>query len=140
MIYEFPITVLTTDTEASPAEEDIKLTNGVVHRVEIEFPAGCVGLVHIAIYHMGHQVWPSNPEGSFASEDYVVAFDDYYPLLGPPYLFKILGWTDETTYDHTIKVRFGLLPENVARGMFGISGAAQQQYSSGDLLAALGGV
>lgn len=140
MIYEFPITVLTTNIEDSPAEELAKLTHGVVHRLEVEFPAGCVGLVHIVIYHMGHQVWPANPAGSFASDDYVVAIDDYYPLLGPPYTLKIQGWTDGTAYDHTVKVRFGELPESIAKKRFGSLSSADAALLSQNLLAGLGGV
>jgi hypothetical protein len=137
MIYDFPVTVLTTNTEDDPAIEDAKLTHGVVHRIEVEFPAGQIGLIHVVINHMGHQVWPSNPAGSFASDDHVVAFDDYYPLLFAPYRFKIIAWTDGTNYDHTVKVRFGLLPESIAKKRFGTISAADQARITTDLLAGL---
>lgn len=137
MIYDVSVTVLTTNTEDDPAIEDVKLTHGVIHRVEVEFPAGQIGLIHVAINHMGHQVWPSNPAGSFASDDHVVAFDDYYPLLFAPYRFKIYAWTDGTTYDHTVKVRFGLLPESIAKKRFGTISAEDSARMRADLFGAL---
>jgi len=137
MIYDFAVTVLTTNTVDDPVEEEIKLTHGVVHRIEVEFPAGQIGLIHVSINHMGHQVWPSNPTGTFASDDHVVAFDDYYPLLSPPYIFKIIAWTEGTTFDHIVKVRFGLLPESIAKKRFGTISAEDSARMRADLFGAL---
>ncbi|OFW65462.1 MAG: hypothetical protein A2Y74_01515 [Actinobacteria bacterium RBG_13_63_9] len=140
MIYEFPLTVETAHLVGSPVEEEVKLTHGVVHRVEVEFPAGCVGLVHVAIDHFAHQAWPANPSGSFASDDYVVAFDDYLPLLTPPYKLKLRGWTEGTSYDHTVKVRIGLLPESIAKKRFGTLSEADSKRMRQTLLSELTGV
>jgi hypothetical protein len=137
MIYDFPITVAITNTEGAPEVSEIKLTHGVIHRLEVEFPAGQVGLIHVAVDHMGHQVWPSNPGGSFASDDHVVAFDDYYPLLSAPYKLKIRAWTDGTTYSHVVKVRLGLLPESLAKKRFGTISAADQARITTELMAGL---
>jgi hypothetical protein len=137
MIYDVPVSVLTTNTVDNPEIVEVKVTHGVIHRVEIEFPAGQVGLIHVAIDHLAHQVWPSNPEGSFAGDDYVVAFDDYYPILFAPYRLKIRAWTDGTTYDHTVKVRFGMLPESIAKKRFGTLSAADQTRITTDLMAGL---
>lgn len=137
MIYDFPVTVATTNTEDDPEISEAKLTHGVVHRIEVEFPAGQVGLIHVAIDHMGHQVWPSNPGGSFASDDHVVAFDDYYPILTAPYKLKIRAWTDGTAYSHTVKVRIGLLPESIAKKRFGTLSEADRTRLSAELLGGL---
>jgi len=137
MIYEFPLTVTTANTEAAPALDEVKLTHGVINRVEVEFPAGCVGLIHVAIEHMGHQAWPSNPGGSFNSDDHVVSFDDYYVFTTTPYKLKLKGWSEGTSFSHTARIRIGLIPESVAEKLYGSASAAIYEAKRANLLAQL---
>lgn len=81
------------------------LTKGVIRRVEVEFPSGCFGLVHVSIWHMNHQLWPSNPDEEFASDDHVIVFETYYEMTEEPSLLSLHGWNEDDTYDHTITFR-----------------------------------
>lgn len=115
MFYDFAITVKTTHTEASPKEQVLKLTHGVIHRVELGFPSGCAGLVRVKLLHEEHQLYPTNPDGYFASDDYNIPINDYYELYTEPYSLKFIGYAVGTSYDHTIIVRIGVLPEEVLK-------------------------
>ena len=110
MFYDFSFTIPANTAEANPLRKDIKLTHGIIHRVEISFPSGCAGLVFLQIVQGLHQVWPTNPEGSFNTDDYTVAFNEYYDMTEEPFTLSLIGWNEDDTYDHTLEVRFGILP------------------------------
>lgn len=119
MFYDFSVPIPANTPESAPVLVTAALTAGVIHRLEIEFPAGCAGLVHVAIRQAIHQLWPGNDAGSFSSDDHVIAFDEHYVLEQPPLELELVGWNLDDTYAHTIPVRIGVLPPEV-------SGAAQQ--------------
>ena len=109
MFYDFAITVPKSTTEAIPVEQAMKLTKGVIHRVEIQFPIGTLALAHCKIYHDEHQFLPTNPEGSFASDGYVIPIDENFELSTVPYSLKARCWNDDDTYQHIITIRVGVL-------------------------------
>ena len=121
MYYDIPVTIPANTPELSPIEVEVKLTHGVIHRVEVEFPAGCAGLAHLQILRYDHQIYPTNPEGSFNTDDYIVPIDDYFELIEAPYTLKLRGWNLDDTYEHTITVRIGIYPDWVARALYGPS-------------------
>jgi len=113
VFYDFSFTVPANTTKASPYQEHIKLTHGIIHRVELGFPGGCAGEVHCVIKRGLHQVWPTNPDGSLNADKFTIVFNEFYPLLHRPYILTLQGWSPGTTYPHTIELRFGILPPEV---------------------------
>jgi len=61
MMYEFGIRTELTDTQDSPKKTVLKLTEGIIHQLDIESYPGSMGYLYGTIYHGGHQVWPTNP-------------------------------------------------------------------------------
>ena len=110
MFYDVSFTVPAGRALATPYEVDVKLCRGVIQRVEIGFPSGCVGMVHLRIRQALHQLWPNNPQGSFNANGYTIAFDDHLELFNAPYILTLVGWSPGTTYPHTLEVRFGIQP------------------------------
>lgn len=113
MFYDYSFTIQANTREDDPKRQDILLHQGIIHRVEIGFPAGCAGLAHLQIKHGLHQAWPTNPDGSFNDNDHSIPFNDYYPLWGQPPILTLHGWNEDDTYPHTIEVRLGILPHEV---------------------------
>jgi len=111
MYYDFAVTVTAGKTEAAPVVEILKLTAGIIHRVEMEFPAGCRGYVYCKLFHQEHQVWPTNPQGTFRGEGYIIPIPEYYALTTAPYSLKAVAWSRDATHNHTLRVRVGLLTE-----------------------------
>ena len=109
MFYDFSFTIPANTTKASPHEEAVKLCHGVIHRIEIGFPRGCAGLVHLQIREALHQHWPTNPQGSFRTDGYTIAFNDHLKFTRRPYKLTLSGWNLDDTYDHTLEVRIGIL-------------------------------
>ena len=114
MLYVLALTIPANTAEASPYEEDLKLTDGVITRVEVEFPAGCQGLAHSYARLALHQVFPINPDGNLCSDNYVIAWNDYEDIDTDPRVLTISGWNTDDTYDHTITWRIELTPREIA--------------------------
>lgn len=114
MFFAFDLPIPANTAKASPVEVQATLTHGIIHRVEIEFPAYCAGLAYVAIRRGIHQLWPLNPDGAFRSDDYVIAWDEYQELLDEPYEITLVGWNLDDTYPHTPIVRIGLFPPEIA--------------------------
>ena len=119
MFYVFPLTIPANTTEETPLEEVVKVTHGILHRLEIAFPAGCAGLAHLVVLHWEHPLSPTNKGVSFAADNYTIPINDYFELFFAPYTLKLRGWNLDDSYPHTITVRVGILPEDVAAHIYG---------------------
>jgi hypothetical protein len=119
VFYSFPITIPPNTTQGEPLEIEAPLAHGVIHRLEIGFPDWHWGQTHVYILHKSHQLWPSNPGGSFSSNDHAITFNDYYPLLDKPFQLRIFGWNEDDAFPHTVTVGLGLLPLKVAEHLYG---------------------
>jgi hypothetical protein len=85
---------------------------GLVYQVEFEFPPGCSGLAHVAVFDGALQVWPINMGQFFASDAYVISFSETYMKKTKPHEFVIMGFNEDETYEHTIQIRIGLVSKN----------------------------
>jgi hypothetical protein len=108
VFYEFPLTIPANTPATAPTQQTVELSPGTISRVELQFPRGCVGLVHVKVLHALHQVWPTNPDGDISSEGYNVAWSDDYDLSEPPFQFILSGYNLDDSFPHTIIFRFQL--------------------------------
>ncbi len=116
MFYDFAVTVPANTPELIPKTQEMKLTAGVIQKVSILFPPGPHGMVKLKLMEGGHQFLPTNPDGYFASDDEVLNIDEFYGLESAPYTLKAIAYSPDTTYNHTLRVRIGILrPEDVEK-------------------------
>lgn len=108
MIYAATITTPSDTAEASSQETVIKVTKGLLWRVEIEFPPGCAGLLHVAIFDGSYQVVPASPGETIHSDAALIGFDDLYMKASEPFTFQVVTYNLDDTYDHTIQVRLAM--------------------------------
>jgi len=109
MFFEYPLTVTAGTAKGAPATVEALLCAGTVTRVDVQFPAGCSGMVHVSLWRRDHQVWPVNLDNDIAGEDVVVSWPESYDLEEEPFAFTVKAWSPGTTYPHTITLRFALL-------------------------------
>lgn len=114
MLYVLPLAIPANTTQATPYEQDLKLTDGVITKVEAEFPAGCAGLAHSYARRAVHQVFPTNPDGNLCSDAHVITWSEYEDLAAEPRILTIGGWNTDDTYAHTITWRIELTPREIA--------------------------
>lgn len=108
MIYIANITIPKVTPAIQPVCERVKISLGLIYKVEIQFPPGCGGLAHLVINDGGYQVWPSTPGRDFATDDYTISFEDNYLKQADPSELQIYGYNEDETYPHTLQVRFGV--------------------------------
>jgi hypothetical protein len=125
MFHVYEVTVPKETAQADPLVTEMSLSPGQITQVEIGFPWGCGGLVHVQIWQAEHQVWPSNVEASFAWNDYNVVFPEAHDCAGPDEAWSIRCWNLDERYEHTIQVRIGILSAekttlgSIAKSLFG---------------------
>jgi len=112
MMYEFGIRTELTDTQDSPKKTVLKLTEGIIHQLDIESYPGSMGYLYGAIYHGGHQVWPTNPDGCFRLGGVPISGKERYELTIPAelYVYTWLGTGAENYHD--VRVRIWILRED----------------------------
>lgn len=109
MIYRLGITTPANTPEADKQRTNLKLTAGTIHQIDILFPPGPSGLLHVQINRGLSQIWPSNPDESFAADNNVISFNENYEILQEPVQIEVYTWNLDDTYDHQVIVRIGLL-------------------------------
>jgi len=114
MQYVWHVIVPSDTTAADATEQSLHMTKGVVVRVQLVFPSGCWGLVHVKIFEGGHQAWPHNMDGDFAANGETIDFPEAYDLKEVPSKFTFWAYNNDQTYSHTITARITVLPRWVA--------------------------
>ncbi len=126
MFYDFAFTVPLNTLDNAPVTQQLKIGKGIIHRVALLFPPGPHGMVKVKLYQGGHQFLPTNPEGSFASDDEILVLDEHYELTSAPYILTAVGSSPGTTYPHTISIRIGLLAPELINPFMGLPGLMQK--------------
>jgi len=113
VIYRFSISTPKNTPFINRKRTELRLTAGIINQVNFTFPPGCAGLLHLTINHGLYQIWPTNPEESFATDGETISFEEFYELKTEPFTLVAFTWNEDDTYDHTVIVRIGLLPRTV---------------------------
>ena len=109
MIYSFTILTPKNTPETDKQKTTLKLTKGIIHQIDIMFPSGPRRVMRLHINDALHQVWPSNPEASFGSDNETISFREHVEISREPYSLTAYTWNTSTKWDHTIVIRLGLL-------------------------------
>ena len=110
MFFEYALTIPANTAAASPTESLVALSAGRLVAVAVQFPRGCVGLVHTVAHRSEHQLWPTNPDGSIVGEGAMISWAEDLVLEDDPYTLRLRGWNLDDSYQHTVTWRFNVLP------------------------------
>ena len=114
MFYAWDITIPAGRAEDNPLEQMLKLTKGVITRVDVKFPSGCHGLVKVRLRRREQQLIPLSSDEWVTGDGETIPTEAYYELETSPAQLKFIGCSPDTAYDHTITVRIQVLPGEVA--------------------------
>ena len=105
-MYAYSLTIPAATPSSSPLEQRVKISAGVLSRILVTFPPGCVNLVHVVVYYQAHQVEPWNRDGDLHSDDYTFDLGCQHQVLEPDTELTLRGWSDDDTWPHTIDFVF----------------------------------
>jgi len=113
--FAWDIDVPADTAEEEPVEQHLKLTYGVITKIEVKFPVGCNGLVKVRLDRGGVlNILPWNPDEWCTGDDESVSYNKHLPLDDTPFSLNVTACSPGTTYDHTVTVRVEILPDYVA--------------------------
>ena len=107
--YSYEHTFIAGGDKAHQEEEEMECSQGILKNVMIAFAAGCHGVVHIHIDETLHQIFPTNPNGTYKFNDVAVIIYSPYVLLPSTRKIYLRGW-NEGIYNHTIYLSFEIEP------------------------------
>lgn len=113
MVYTKTILSAAGGSKSNPTREDMFLTSGLIYQFECYFPPGSSGLLHVAVFDGGFQVWPSEAEETFFGDNTLISFPDRYYIDSPRKAFTIAHWNEDDTYAHSFQVRIGQVSAKV---------------------------
>ena len=108
MIYSASITTDAGTAEGSKADVFLGIIPGLIWMIEVDFPPGCCGLLHVQVFDGLYQVLPATVGESLHGDAVTQHYDDLYFKGAAPGELKIRTWNDDNTWPHTTQVRVGL--------------------------------
>lgn len=109
MLYTANITTPKNTAKTALQKTAIKVSKGLIYKVEFYFPAGSIGLMGVAVFDGLFQVWPSTVGEFLTGNDEKFVYEDIYLVDSGPREFKIHTYNDDDTFDHLVRVSIGLL-------------------------------
>lgn len=114
VLYEQMITVAANVAVGSPTSQDMVMEKGEAAWIQVRFPAGPAGLLHIAIFDSDGttQLFPGGSGTWFIGDNEVIEFDTEFKLTTPngDYKFVLKGYNEDDTYQHSALVRVWVIP------------------------------
>jgi hypothetical protein len=105
-VYAYSLTIPVGYTASNLLEQRCKLSAGILSRILITFPPGCLNLVHVVVLYQAHQIEPWNRDGDLHSDDYTFDLACQHEIIEPDTEVTLRGWNDDTDYDHTVDFVF----------------------------------
>ena len=114
MLFRSIITTPKSTAVTAKQKTIIKVAHGIITQLDIQFPPGPQSLLHLQINDALHQIFPYNPDGAFASDSVNISFREYIPVLNEPFELQAHTWNEDDTFEHSVIIRIGILPLQVA--------------------------
>jgi hypothetical protein len=114
MFFAWDITIPAGTPETDPVIKILKLTKGVITRVDLKFPRGCHGMVRVRLTRYESPLVPLSRGEWVTGDNESIPTEGYYELTEIPTQLKFVGCSPGTLYDHTVTVRIQVLPQKVA--------------------------
>ena len=118
MIYSKAISTPKDTKKTGLKKTPLRITKGLVYKVEFDFPPGPAGLMGVAVFDGLYCVWPSNMGEFFTGDDTLVSFDDLYLKEAAPYVLDVYTYNEDDTHAHMVNVRLGLVSKKVYMARF----------------------
>lgn len=114
MFFAWDIIIDAGTPENASVTQILKLSSGIIIKVDLKFPDGCHGQVKVRLLRNEQQLIPLNRDDWVTGDAETVTTPEYYELTETPTQLKFIACAPLTSYDHTVTVRITILPKPVA--------------------------
>lgn len=111
MNYDFDIVTPANTAEGAPLVTRRRVAAGVIKQVEIYFPPGAAGLLHLRINHGNHQILPYNQDGNFTGDNVLIRLPEDIPINKQSWHLNFITWNESEYFSHSVSVRLSILRE-----------------------------
>lgn len=108
MIYGGVISTPANTAASSPVKTVYQVTEGIVYHLEVIFPPGSCGLLHVQVFDASYQMFPTTLGESFSGDNYPFKLDVLYAKDDSPFQFTVVTWNLDDTYSHDVSVFLSL--------------------------------
>ena len=109
-MHRFAITTSANVSKANAKRTLLRVGPGVVDKIDVAYPPGPQGLLHVAIYREGALLWPVNDDDGFAWDDFTLTWNPLYRLDDEPLAFQAFTWNEDDTFAHQVVIRMNIVP------------------------------
>jgi len=109
MLHSKHLTIPANTSEAAPYKTQFLVNQGVIYRIWITFPGGCVGLVKLRILHQGHPILPVEKDAYITGNNYTYEYPLMEEIITSPETLSIEAWNEDDTYSHKIDIQILIL-------------------------------
>ena len=102
MLFSGEITIPAGTPLSTPAVQVIPLVKGLIHQIDVFFPAGNSVLAYVTFARATHQIWPTNTEGFIKGDDVLLSGGVFHFLGDAPFEIEIRGFSPDARFDHTV--------------------------------------
>jgi hypothetical protein len=102
MRYDFDFIIPAGTLRTDPVKQVVKLADGTLTRFQAYFRAGPHNHVYITLNDALFQVAPANGTQAIFGDNVTQDIPLNYPIKSVGYELQLIGWTDNTRYDHTV--------------------------------------
>lgn len=118
MIYSASITTGANANGGTLVKTSLRITKGLVYRVELDFPTGSAGLLKVVIFDGSLQLWPFSVGEYFTGDGIKIEFEDVYLKESAPFYFDIYTLNLDTVYEHFVNIRIGFVSKEIFMARF----------------------
>ena len=104
-IYTETLTVPAGTAQNNPATVEIEVEEYTVTRIDIYFPPGCHGLVHVVVFYGAEQLAPKPTGKTIIGNAETVSWPEEWRCPDRPATLEFRGWSPSARYDHNIICR-----------------------------------
>lgn len=112
MIFQKSITTKANTTKDNSIKTKIKITKGLLYKIEVYFPPGSSGLLGVRIYDNVECIYPTGYDEFFRGDSCLISFDDTYVFNVTPFEVYIETYNLDDLYDHEVIVRLGIITQD----------------------------
>jgi len=113
MFFEHDITIPPNTPSEAFFSQTLRLSRGIIKRIDLVFPAGCAGLVGVRLLKQAFQVIPLNYPKWIETDGETVSIQTEIYLTEIPYELEFQGYNLDDTFEHTIRVRVLMEPSSL---------------------------